>query len=98
MRIALIPGDGIGRDVAAEVVKILGAVTDAFAREVEIEPLPYGADHFLTTGITFPADGYADLRATSTPSFWVRSAIRACPTTATPATSCSACGSRSTCM
>lgn len=62
MRIAVIPGDGIGQDVTAEAVKVLGAVGKTFGRAFEIEALPWGADYFLETGITIPAGGYAMLR------------------------------------
>jgi 3-isopropylmalate dehydrogenase len=58
MRIAMIAGDGIGRDVTAEVVKVLAAAGDRFGRRLEIEHLPWSADHYLQTGITLPADGY----------------------------------------
>jgi 3-isopropylmalate dehydrogenase len=54
MRIALIPGDGVGREVTAEAVKVVDAVGDVFARRFDFDPLPYGADHFLQTGITMP--------------------------------------------
>jgi 3-isopropylmalate dehydrogenase len=62
MRIAVIPGDGIGKDVTAEVVKVLRAVGDSFGRRLDLEMLPYGADHFLETGISLPPNGYAMLR------------------------------------
>ena len=62
MRIALIPGDGIGKDVTAEAVKVLGAVGDVLGRPFDIEPLPWGADYFLETGITVPPGGYAMLQ------------------------------------
>jgi 3-isopropylmalate dehydrogenase len=61
MRLALIPGDGIGKDVTAEVVKLLAAVTARFGVRFEIESLPWGADHFLQTGETVPAGGYERL-------------------------------------
>jgi 3-isopropylmalate dehydrogenase len=61
MRIALIPGDGIGREVIAEAVKVLEVVAEVFGRRFAFETLPYGADHFLATGITVPADGYRAL-------------------------------------
>ena len=57
-RIAIIPGDGIGRDVVAEVVPILTALGG-----LELEPLPWGADYYLQTGITIPPGGYDTLRA-----------------------------------
>ncbi|MEN3338893.1 MAG: 3-isopropylmalate dehydrogenase [Acidobacteriota bacterium] len=62
MRIATIAGDGIGKEVTPEAVKVLRAVGERFGRTFEIEPLPWGADYFLESGITIPADGYDLLR------------------------------------
>ena len=62
MRIAMIPGDGIGIDVTAEAVKVLRAVGEAYGRALDIEMLPYGADYYLETGVTLPPDGHAMLR------------------------------------
>ena len=62
MRIAIIPGDGIGVDTTAEAVKVLRAVGQVFGRQFDLEMLPWGADYFLETGVTIPADGYAMLR------------------------------------
>ena len=62
MRIAVIPGDGIGKDVTAEAVKVLNAVTRKSGRSLELVHLPWSADHFLATGETMPVDGYRMLR------------------------------------
>jgi 3-isopropylmalate dehydrogenase len=62
MRIAVIPGDGIGVEVTAEAVKALRRVGEVFGREFAIESLPWSAEHFLKTGVTIPPDGYAMLR------------------------------------
>jgi 3-isopropylmalate dehydrogenase len=62
VRIAVIPGDGIGVDVTTEAVKALKAVAQVFGRTLELEMLPYGADYFLQTGISLPPNGYAMLR------------------------------------
>jgi 3-isopropylmalate dehydrogenase len=62
MRIAVIAGDGIGKDVTAEAVKVLGAVGETFGRRFDLEHLPWSADHFLKTGETLPANGYQLLR------------------------------------
>ncbi len=62
MRIAVIPGDGIGVEVTAEAVKILRRVRDVFGRQFDLHSLPWSADHFLKTGETIPANGYAMLR------------------------------------
>src|SRR5215210_6904473 len=57
-RIAVIPGDGIGKEVTAESRKIMDAVGG-----VDIHHLPWGADHYLQTGETIPPDGYDTLRS-----------------------------------
>src|SRR5436853_7406571 len=62
MRIAVIPGDGIGVETTAEAVKVLRTVADVYGRPIDLEMLPWSADHFLKTGVTIPSDGYAMLR------------------------------------
>ena len=62
MRIAVLPGDGIGKEVTAEAVKVLKAVCDVAGRRIELETLPWGADHYLQTGVTIPPNGYDLLR------------------------------------
>jgi 3-isopropylmalate dehydrogenase len=62
MRIAVIPGDGIGKEVTAEAVNVLRRVNDVFGRAIDIETLPWGADYYLETGVTMPPNGYAMLR------------------------------------
>jgi 3-isopropylmalate dehydrogenase len=62
MRVAIVPGDGIGVDVTAEVVKILHAVEDVFSRRFTLETFPWSADYYLETGVTMPANGYVTLR------------------------------------
>jgi len=61
MKIAVVPGDGIGVDVTAEAVKVLDRV--ARARGIPFEPVffPWSADHYLKTGITIPDGGFDDL-------------------------------------
>jgi 3-isopropylmalate dehydrogenase len=57
-RIAVIPGDGIGREVVAETVRVLRHLGG-----VELEELPWGADYYLRTGVTVPPGGYDTLRS-----------------------------------
>ena len=45
MRIALIAGDGVGREVTAEAVKVVDAVSEVFGHRFDLDSLPYGADH-----------------------------------------------------
>ena len=62
MRVAVIPGDGIGVETTAEAVKVLRRTAEVFGRAIELETLPWSADHYLKTGVTIPPDGYAMLR------------------------------------
>ncbi|HXG89736.1 MAG TPA: isocitrate/isopropylmalate dehydrogenase family protein [Vicinamibacterales bacterium] len=62
MRIAVIAGDGIGKEVTAEAVNVLDAVAAVAGKRIETVALPWSADHFLATGETLPADGYRMLR------------------------------------
>jgi 3-isopropylmalate dehydrogenase len=63
MDVAVIAGDGIGPEVTKEALKALGAVSDRFGRRIAIDPLPWGADHYLQTSVTVPAGGFDHLRA-----------------------------------
>jgi 3-isopropylmalate dehydrogenase len=63
MKLAVIPGDGIGKEVTAEALKVLSAVEQTFGRRFEIEALPWSADHYLQSGVTIPANGYDHLRS-----------------------------------
>jgi 3-isopropylmalate dehydrogenase len=62
VRIAVIPGDGIGKEVTAEAVKALQAVADRSGRPIELETLPWSADYYLQSGVTIPPNGYDMLR------------------------------------
>jgi 3-isopropylmalate dehydrogenase len=53
--IAVLPGDGIGKDVTAEAVKVLGAAAERWSLPLELEHLPWSADHFLETGVSHAA-------------------------------------------
>lgn len=55
-KIAVIPGDGIGIDVVAEGAKVLRRVAELSGIKIEMDFFPYGADHYLKTGETFPKD------------------------------------------
>jgi 3-isopropylmalate dehydrogenase len=57
LRIAVVPGDGIGPEVVREALRML----DALAVDAAITELPWGADHFLATGETVPAGAFERL-------------------------------------
>jgi 3-isopropylmalate dehydrogenase len=61
-KIAVVAGDGIGKEVTAEALKVVRKAGEVYGRSFEIEELPWGADYFLETGITMPPNGYAMLR------------------------------------
>ena len=54
LRIAVVPGDGIGVEVTAEAVRALRAVAAASGRSLRLTHFEWGADHYLKTGITLP--------------------------------------------
>jgi 3-isopropylmalate dehydrogenase len=56
-RIAVIPGDGIGREVIPQAVKVIRATGAA----VEFSEFDWGADRYLRDGVTVPPDGFATL-------------------------------------
>ncbi|HKV05614.1 MAG TPA: isocitrate/isopropylmalate family dehydrogenase [Candidatus Acidoferrales bacterium] len=55
-RIAVIPGDGIGKEVVPEAVKVLQAAAAAGSRKVALTEFDWGADRYLRDGTTLPAD------------------------------------------
>jgi 3-isopropylmalate dehydrogenase len=61
MRIAVVPGDGIGVDVTREAVKVLERI--ARLRGFPFEPVffPWSADHYLATGVTVPPGAFDEL-------------------------------------
>jgi 3-isopropylmalate dehydrogenase len=60
LRIAVVPGDGIGVEVTAEAVRALEAVAAASGRRARLTHFPWGADHYLKTGVTLP-DGALEM-------------------------------------
>lgn len=62
IRIALIPGDGIGPEVVAEAKRALEALSAAGLVDVALEEFPHGAEHFLATGETLGEAALCRLR------------------------------------
>lgn len=63
-RIAIIPGDGIGKEVVAIGVQILEALREVRGYPIEMVPFDLGADRFLRDGATFPAEDQKTIRET----------------------------------
>lgn len=63
LNIALIPGDGIGREIVPEAVRVLEALAANYGFEVKFDELPYGCQYYLKHGVMMPADGLQTLSA-----------------------------------
>lgn len=53
-RIAVVPGDGIGPEVIEESVGVLGRVRETHGVELELKHFDWGAEKFLSEGVTLP--------------------------------------------
>jgi 3-isopropylmalate dehydrogenase len=60
-RIAVIPGDGVGKEVTREAVKVLRALEESGGPSLDLVEWPHGADRYLETGRTITDDEFADL-------------------------------------
>jgi 3-isopropylmalate dehydrogenase len=56
-RIAIVPGDGIGREVIPQAVKVIQAI----GADVDLAEFDWSADRYLRDHTTVPADGFAML-------------------------------------
>jgi 3-isopropylmalate dehydrogenase len=61
-RIAIIPGDGIGKEVTPEAVKVIRAATSKRNRPLEFVEFDWGADKYLREKVTLPEGAVEMLR------------------------------------
>src|SRR5487761_904678 len=61
-RIAVIPGDGIGKEVTPETVKVLEAACAVGGKKLAFTNFDWGAERFLRDGTTLPGDAPEMLR------------------------------------
>ncbi len=61
-RIALIPGDGIGKEVIPEAVQIIGRLSEQHGFEMNFTEFPYSCEYFLKTGTMMPENGIEKLK------------------------------------
>ena len=62
-RIAVIPGDGIGKEVISEGIKCLKTLSDIFEDlQFQFEYLPWGSDYYLQQGRMMPEEGLEILK------------------------------------
>jgi 3-isopropylmalate dehydrogenase len=58
MRIAVVPGDGIGVETTREAVKVLEALAARGEIAIALTHFPWSADHYLSTGVSMPEGGF----------------------------------------
>ena len=63
MKIAVMPGDGIGKEVIPQGLKVLGVVAKKHGFTYDTTDYPFGAEHYLKTGITLPDSAIRELAA-----------------------------------
>lgn len=63
MRIAVIPGDGIGKEVVPEGLKVLKEVSRRFNFTYTTTDYPFGGEHYLATKQTLPDSALKELAA-----------------------------------
>jgi 3-isopropylmalate dehydrogenase len=63
LRIAVIPGDGIGVDVTREAVKVLQTVASCGGKSIKIVEFDFGAERFLKEGVSLPPGALDRFRA-----------------------------------
>ena len=56
-RVAVLPGDGIGREVVPAAQRVLERAGELHGFGFEWDELPWGCDNYLETGAMMPADG-----------------------------------------
>src|ERR1700682_2514554 len=59
-RVAVIPGDGIGKEVTPEALKVLKVVAAATGRSMEFVEFDWGGDKYLREGVSLP-DGAVEM-------------------------------------
>ncbi|MGN6727892.1 MAG: isocitrate/isopropylmalate family dehydrogenase, partial [Tepidisphaeraceae bacterium] len=63
MKIAVMPGDFVGKEVVAEGLKVLKHVAGRFGFSYQTTDYPFGAEHYLKTKITLPDSALKELAA-----------------------------------
>lgn len=61
-RIAVIPGDGIGKEVMPEGIRVLDAAGAKFGFEFQWDHFPWSCEQYSRTGRMMPEDGIAQIR------------------------------------
>jgi tartrate dehydrogenase/decarboxylase/D-malate dehydrogenase len=65
-KIALIPGDGIGREVVPEGVRTMRALAKKYGFEVSFSNFPYSCQYYVDNGVMMPPDALEELKSFDT--------------------------------
>jgi len=57
IEIAVIPGDGIGKEVVPEGIRAIEALSEQYDFRVEFTEFPYSCNYYLKHGVMMPEDG-----------------------------------------
>ncbi len=63
MKIAVMPGDGVGKEVIPEGLKVLAVAAKRFGFSYTTTDYPFGAEHYLKTKVTLPDSALKELAA-----------------------------------
>jgi 3-isopropylmalate dehydrogenase len=63
MKLAVMPGDGVGKEVVPEGLKVLKVAAKKFGFTYSTTDYPFGAEHYLETGVTLPDSALKELAA-----------------------------------
>src|SRR3954467_6739208 len=63
MKIAVMPGDGVGKEVIPQGLRVLQCAARKFGFTYDTTDYPFGAEHYLETGITLPDAALKELAA-----------------------------------
>ena len=61
-KIAVIPGDGIGKEVVPEGIRVLDAAGSKFGIRFQWDPYPWSCEYYAKTGRMMPEDGLEQIR------------------------------------
>src|SRR5688500_12993355 len=61
MKIAVMPGDGVGKEVIPEGLKVLKVAADKFGFRYSTDDYPFGGEHYLKTKETLPDSALKEL-------------------------------------
>ena len=61
MNIAVMPGDGVGKEVVPQGLRVLKAPADKFGFSFKTTDYPFGGEHYLATRQTLPDSAIKEL-------------------------------------